>query len=67
MKPPMMPRMVFQVVLDSGVWSVEHDGLRSDRTIYKAEAVASATKLARALSLRGHLTQVKIEGETGYF
>jgi hypothetical protein len=67
MKPPMMPREVFEVVLDGGAWSVEHDGVRSDRTVHKAEAVASATKLARAHSLQGHLTQVRVEGETGYF
>ncbi len=67
MKPAMMQRSIFKVVQSQGGWSVEHDGVLSDRTVHKAEAVASATKLARALSLRGCLTQVRIQGETGYF
>lgn len=67
MKPAMMQRSIFQVVQTQDAWSVEHEGVLSERTIHKAEAVASATKLARALSLRGRLTQVRIQGEAGYF
>ncbi len=67
MKPPMIQPLIFQVVQTDGAWSVEHEGVLSDRTIYKAEAMASATKLARATSLRGQPAQVRIEGETGYF
>ncbi len=67
MRTPMTPPVIFNVVENDGAWSVEHDGALSDRTIYKAEAVASATKLARASSLQGRLTQVRIAGETGYF
>jgi len=67
MKPPMTPPLIFQVMQTDGAWSVEHEGFHSDRTIHKAEAVASATKLARAVSLHGQPAQVRIEGETGYF
>jgi hypothetical protein len=67
MKPPMTPPLIFQVVQNEGAWLVEHEGVLSDRTIYKAEAMASATKLARASSLGGKPAQVRIEGETGYF
>ena len=67
MKPPMTQPSIFLVVQDGDAWLVEHDGVRSDRTIYKAEAMATATKLARAVSLQGQPTQVRIEGETGYF
>lgn len=67
MKPPMATLSIFKVVENDGAWSVEHDGVLSDRTIYKAEAVASATKLARGAALQGQLTQVRIAGETGYF
>jgi hypothetical protein len=67
MKPAMTRRSVFHVVPSQGAWSVEQAGVLSNRTVYKAEAVASATKLVGALSLRGCLTQVRIQGETGYF
>ena len=59
--------LIFQVVQNDGAWSVEHHGAFSGRTAYKAEAVASATKLARAASFGGQSAQVRIQGETGYF
>lgn len=67
MKLQMTPPLIFQVVQNDGEWSVEHHGALSHPTAYKAEAVASATKLARAASLQGQPAQVRIEGETGYF
>ena len=59
--------MIFQVFQHEGAWSVEHEGCISDRSAVKEEAVASATKLARAASATGQLVQVRVEGETGYF
>ncbi len=67
MRIPMAPRSIFEVVQTDGGWSVEHEGVVTDRTLYKAEAVASASKLARVASLQGQLSQVRIAGETGYF
>ena len=67
MKPSQVAPQIFVVKQDDGAWWVGRDGVLSDRTLYKAEAVASATKLARAVSLQGQPSQVRIEGETGYF
>jgi hypothetical protein len=58
---------IFLVTRRDGAWSVEHDGRSSCRSPNKEEVVASATKLARAASLDGRPSQVRIEGETGYF
>ncbi len=62
-----MAILIFRVVHHDGAWSVEHEGRYSSRSADKAVAVASATKLARAAIGEGRPTQVRIEGETGYF
>jgi hypothetical protein len=59
--------LIFRVVQHDGAWSVEHQGQYSSRSPHKAEAIASATKLARAALSIGRPAQVRIEGETGYF
>lgn len=67
MKPAALSPLVFKVVHWEGGWSVEHDGRHSDLSHDKAEAIASATKAARAALEGGRPVQVRIEGETGYF
>ena len=68
MKPASLSPLVFKVVQsEERTWSVEHDGQHSDPSIDKAEAIASATKLARAALTGGRPVQVRVEGETGYF
>ncbi len=62
-----MSPLIFRVVQHDGAWSVEHEGHHSHRSQDKAEAVAWATKLARAAITVGQAVQVRIEGETGYF
>lgn len=62
-----MAPLIFRVVRYEGAWSVEHDGRYSGRSADKAEAVASASKLARAALTVGRPAQVRIEGQTGYF
>lgn len=62
-----MALLIFSVVRDDGAWAVEHDGSRTNRAHDKAEALASASKLARAAMSQGKLVQIKVEGETGYF
>lgn len=62
-----MTLLIFSVVRDDGAWAVEHHGSRTNRSHDKAEAVASASKLARAAMTQGSLVQIKVEGETGYF
>ena len=63
----MPPPQIFRVVQRDGGWSVEHQGRLSNRSLDKAEVIASASKLARAASATGQAAQVRIEGETGYF
>ncbi len=68
MKPAAFSPLVFKVVRSDGIWSVEHEGHHSGASHDKDEAIASATKLARAaLADGGRPVQVRIEGETGYF
>ena len=50
-----------------GAWAVEHEGRYSNRSSDKAEAMAAASKLARAALAGGRVVQVRVEGETGYF
>ena len=59
--------LVFKVIQTDGAWSVEHDGGLTEPSYDKAEAVAAATKLARAAIAIGQPVQVRIDGETGYF
>jgi hypothetical protein len=63
----MMSHLIFSVVRSDGGWAVEHDGERSNRSTDKNEAMASASKLARAAMSKGQLVQIKIEGESGYY
>ena len=68
MKPAAVSPLVFKVVHWDGAWSVEHEGGHSDSCYDKDEAIASATKQARAAQADGgRPVQVRIEGETGYF
>jgi hypothetical protein len=67
MKPASLSPLIFKVVQSEGAWSVEHEGHQSDRSMDKAEAVASATKRAREALAAGRPVQVRVEGETGYF
>ncbi len=63
-----MPTLqIFLVTRRDGAWSVEHEGRSSHRSPNREEVIASATKLARAASHDGRPSQVRIEGETGYF
>jgi hypothetical protein len=59
--------LIFLVAQRDGAWSVEHEGHSSCRSKNKEEVVASATKLARAATVAGRPSQVRVEGETGYF
>ena len=67
MKPASLSPLIFRVIKSDGAWSVEHEGHRSDRSADKEEAVASATKRARAALTHGRPVQVRVDGETGYF
>lgn len=67
MSPQGISPLIFQVVEHDGAWSVEHQGQYSHRSKEKAEAVAAATKLARAALGSNRPAQVRIAGETGYF
>lgn len=60
------PPKIFRVVESDGGWSVEHDGAVSNRSRDKADAVAAATRLARAAIGIGQSAQVRIQGES-YF
>ncbi len=62
-----MAPLIFRVIQQDGAWAAEHEGRQSGRSNDKAEAIASATKLARAAISVGQAVQVRIEGETGYF
>jgi len=62
-----MSPLIFKIVKHDGAWAVEHEGRLSNRARDKAEVVASATKLARAVSGQGRVVQVRVEGESGYF
>ncbi len=62
-----MSRLIFQVIRHDGAWAVEHQGSYSNRSIDKAEAIASANRLARTALSGGAPVQVRIEGESGYF
>jgi hypothetical protein len=64
-KPP--PRLIFTVARHKGGWAVQHGGAYSDASINREEVMASASRRARAASAGGALSQVVIEGETGYF
>jgi hypothetical protein len=63
-----MSPQIFRVIQHAdGAWGVDHDGKQSNRTRDKAEAIASATKLARESIFGGRPAQVRVDGETGYF
>jgi hypothetical protein len=62
-----MATLIFRVVKQDGSWAVECEGKLSHRVRDKDEAVASATKLARAAAGQGRLVQVRMDGEAGYF
>jgi hypothetical protein len=61
------PRMIFTVAQHAGGWAVEHDGAFTDMSTSREEVMASASRRARAANAGGALTQVVIQGETGYF
>ncbi|MBS0297830.1 MAG: DUF2188 domain-containing protein [Proteobacteria bacterium] len=67
MRAAQIPPLIFRVLQHEGGWSVEHDGLISDGSRAKAEAVAAATKRARAALTLGQPVQIRVQGETGYF
>ncbi len=58
---------IFRVTHHDGAWSVEHEGRFTNRSRDKADAIASATKMARAAAGSGQVVQVRVDGETGYF
>jgi hypothetical protein len=60
-------RTVFIVAPVEGGWAVAHDGGFTDQSPDKAEATASAHRLARAAMSTGLAVQVRIDGEAGYF
>lgn len=62
-----MSHLIFTVVRSDGGWAVEHQGAQSNRSIDKNEAMASASKLARAAMGAGQMVQIKVEGESGYY
>ena len=62
-----MPPHIFRIVQHDGAWSIEHNGHYSNHSSDKAEVIAAASRLARAASGEGRPSQVRIEGETGYF
>jgi hypothetical protein len=62
-----MSTLIFRVVRHDGAWAVDHEGRYSNRSRDKAEAIASATKLARSSLGAGQPVQVRVEGEAGYW
>ena len=62
-----MALLIFSVIRSDGAWAVEHEGTYSNRSRDKAEAMASASKLARAAMSQGRMVQIKVEGESGYY
>ncbi len=65
MKPP--SRLIFTVVQRDGGWAVEHGGAYSDQSRSREEVMASASRRARAANASGALSQVVIQGDSGYF
>lgn len=61
------PRLIFNVVKHSDGWAVEHGGAFSDLSRSRDEVLASASRRARAANDTGALTQVVVQGESGYF
>lgn len=59
-------RTVFLVSPRAGGWAVAHDGGFSHWSTDKAEACASANRLARQAMDHGQAVQVRIDGELGY-
>lgn len=62
-----MSPLIFRIVQHDGAWSVEHNGHYSNHSSDKADVIAAASRLARAASGEGRPSQVRIEGESGYF
>jgi hypothetical protein len=63
---PNLERAVFCVVQRGGAWAVEHDGRLFDRSASREEALASASRRARASNEKGRPSQIRIEGEHGF-
>ena len=48
-------------------WAVRHDGVFSDFSASKEEAMASANRLARATTTLGRPSRVTVSDEPGFF
>jgi len=67
MASPQIARLVFTVAPCEGGWTVEKDGLQTNRLANKEEALACAARLARAQQDQGQACRVIVTGDIGYF
>jgi len=64
---PTPNRAVFTVTRSGDGWAVEHDGSMFDPSEEREEVMASAVRRARGSNDAGRPSQIRVQGEPGFY